>query len=557
MLKMHLNLKNTTMLKRFYLLILVVYVLQACGPKEATYTPSDEIVPIIPQPVEVSVMKEKADLSTISIVATAPEAQKLSPILQSILKAKNFTINADSEKKLALELVNDTTIHAEGYRLNVDEKGATIQASTGAGLFYGVQSFLQLVNAYGPQIPVIKITDYPRFEYRGMHLDVGRHMFPVEEVKKYIDLLAIHKMNRFHWHLTEDQGWRIEIKKYPALQEVGAYRKETVIGHASTADRKNKKNFDGKRYGGFYTQEEVKDIVKYAEDRYITVVPEIEMPGHALAALSAYPALGCTGGPYEAATTWGVFDDVFCAGKEETFTFLEGVMDEVIELFPGKYIHVGGDESPKTRWQKCPHCQKRIKSEKLKDEHALQSYFIQRMEKYLNSKGRQIIGWDEILEGGLAPNATVMSWRGEEGGIDAAKQDHDVIMTPGKWCYFDKYQDTTGTEPLAIGGYTPVSVVYSYEPVPPQLSAEEAKHVLGAQANVWTEYIPTSEHLEYMVYPRGVAMAEVLWTQKENKNYDSFLKRMKTHFKLLDELKVNYAKHILKDVEKARTSGNH
>lgn len=545
------------MLKRFYLIILAVYFLAACSPKEVTYTPSDEIIPIIPLPAEATVMKEKADLSTLSIAATGAEAQQMTPILESILKAKNFAITADGGKKLSLELVQDSTIKTEGYRLNVDDKGVSITASSGAGLFYGVQSFLQLVNAYGPQMPVVKVNDYPRFEYRGMHLDVGRHMFPVEEVKKYIDLLAVHKMNRFHWHLTEDQGWRIEIKKYPALQEVAAYRKETVIGHAGTANRNNKKDFDGKRYGGYYTQEEVKEIVKYAQDRYITVVPEIEMPGHALAALSAYPALGCTGGPYEAATTWGVFDDVFCAGKEETFAFLEGVMDEVITLFPGKYIHIGGDESPKTRWEKCPHCQKRMKTENLKDEHALQSYFIQRMEKYLNSKDRQIIGWDEILEGGLAPNATVMSWRGEEGGIAAAKQNHDVIMTPGNWCYFDHYQDTTGNEPLAIGGYTPVSEVYSYEPVPSQLSAAEAKHVLGAQANVWTEYIPTSEHLEYMVYPRGVAMAEVLWTQKDKKDYDSFLKRMKSHFKLLDELKVNYAKHILKDVEKATTSGTH
>jgi hexosaminidase len=546
------------MLQRFYLLILVVYILQGCSPKEVTYTPSDELLPVIPLPVEVSLMKEKIDISSISLAAQGQEEQQLGSLLEAFLKEKNIAVKPESAKKIQLQIVSDTTNKAEGYKLTVDDSGISILAKDGAGLFYGIQSLIQLVGAYGTQMPVMTIVDYPRFQYRGMHLDVGRHMFPTEFIKKYIDLLAFHKMNRFHWHLTEDQGWRIEIKKYPKLQEVAAFRNETVIGHARTADRNNKKNFDGKRYGGFYTQDEIRDIVKYAEARYVTIVPEIEMPGHALAALSAYPNLGCTGGPYTAATTWGVFDDVFCAGKDETFTFLEGVLDEVLELFPGKYIHIGGDESPKTRWEKCPHCQKRMKAENLKDEHALQSYFIQRMEKYLNGKGRQIIGWDEILEGGLAPNATVMSWRGEEGGIDAAKQNHDVIMTPGNWCYFDHYQDTTSkTEPLAIGGFTPVSEVYGYEPVPPQLSGAEANHVLGAQANVWTEYIPTAEHVEYMVYPRAVAMAEVLWTPKEKRNYNDFLKRMGTHFKRLDERKVNYAKHILKDVEKVGNSGSH
>lgn len=370
-------------------------------------------------------------------------------------------------------------------------------------------------------------------------------MFPVSFVKKYIDLLAYHKFNRFHWHLTEDQGWRIEIKKYPKLQEVAAYRKETLVGNYGSG------KYDGQRYGGFYTQEEVKDIVKYAADRYVTIIPEIEMPGHAVAALTAYPQLGCTGGPYEVRTTWGVADDVFCAGKEETFAFLQDVLDEVVPLFPGKYVHIGGDECPKTRWKKCPHCQKRIKTEKLKDEHALQSYFIQRIEKYLNGKGKQIIGWDEILEGGLAPNATVMSWRGEEGGIAAAQQGHDVIMTPGNWCYFDHYQDTSKTEPLAIGGFTPVSQVYSYEPLPEQLSAEESKHVLGAQANLWTEYIATPEYAEFMAYPRACALAEVVWSPKENKSYDDFVKRMATHVTRLDQLKVNYAKHITKEFPKS------
>jgi hexosaminidase len=371
-------------------------------------------------------------------------------------------------------------------------------------------------------------------------------MFPPAFVKKYIDLLAMHKLNRFHWHLTEDQGWRIEIKKYPKLQEVGAFRKETAIGRAGTKQRAQA-TFDGQRYGGYYTQEEIKDIVQYAADRYVTVIPEIEMPGHALAALASYPNLGCTGGPYQTATAWGIYDDVYCAGKEETFTFLQEVLDEVLPLFPSEYIHIGGDECWKTKWEKCKFCQKRIKTEKLKDEHGLQSYFIQRMEKYLNSKGRKIIGWDEILEGGLAPNATVMSWRGEAGGIAAAKQNHDVIMSPEDWCYLDHAQDTAGTEPVLERGYTPLVDVYTYEPVPSQLTSDEAKHVLGAQCNVWTEYMKTPELVEYMTYPRASALAEVVWSPKASRNYDDFIERMKAHTKRLDQLDVNYARHIEKE----------
>jgi hexosaminidase len=541
-----------------YILLLLALVV-ACSPKEVSRTKSTEILPIIPQPVSVSVFNEKISLNEgVLIQATSEDEKKVSLLLQEFLTSKNITGGTtDSQTKITLSTVSDTSLRDEGYKLTIGEKEIVIQAQKGSGLFYGMQTLIQLIGAYGKEIPQAEIIDYPRFSYRGLHLDVGRHMFPAEFIKKYIDLLAHHKYNRFHWHLTEDQGWRIEIKKFPKLQEVAAYRKETVIGHANTATRGNKKDFDGKRYGGYYTQEEIKDIVRFANDRHVTIIPEIELPGHALAALSAYPNLGCTGGPYEAATTWGVFDDVFCAGKEDTYRFLEGVMDEVVELFPGQYIHIGGDECPKTKWKSCPYCQRKIRSEKLEDEHELQSYFIQRMEKYLNSKGKRIIGWDEILEGGLAPNATVMSWRGEQGGIDAAKQNHDVIMTPGNWCYFDHYQDTAKSEPLAIGHYTPVSEVYSYEPIPPQLSEEEAKHVLGAQANVWTEYIPTSDHVEYMVYPRASAMSEVLWSPRSARNYDHFLKRMKKHFERLQGWDVNYAKHILTDVEKVSNSGSH
>jgi hexosaminidase len=409
-----------------------------------------------------------------------------------------------------------------------------------------MQTLIQIIPDNAKKIPFVEITDYPRFAYRGLHLDVGRHMFPVAFIKKYIDVLAHHKMNRFHWHLTEDQGWRIEIKKYPKLQEIAAYRSETQVGKGGTKARATAK-YDGQRYGGFYTQEEVKDIVKYAADRHVTVIPEIELPGHAQAALTAYPNLGCTGGPYEVAKGWGVFTDVYCAGKEETFTFLQDVFDEVLPLFPSKYIHIGGDECPKNKWKTCPYCQKRIKKEKLGDEHALQSYFIQRIEKYLNSKGRQIIGWDEILEGGLAPNASVMSWRGEEGGIAAAEQNHDVVMTPVGWCYFDYAQDTSASEPLSIGNYLPINKVYSYEPVPSQLNPEQASHILGAQANVWTEYMKTPEQVEYMVYPRASAMAEVVWSPKDQRDYPDFVDRMKTHVKRLADWKVNYAKQIEKE----------
>jgi hexosaminidase len=548
---MHKNAFMTPRLIPFFAGILMLF---SCGPKEVTKTASQQVLPIVPQPVSVKVYQEKADLSSgVTIAASSDDERKAGAVLGDFLKTRN--INAVEEGlAITLKTVTDTAIHTEGYRLNILPSGIAIEAQDGPGLFYGVQTLMQLIGAYGSNLPQAEIIDYPRFSYRGLHLDVGRHMFPLDAIKKYIDVMAHHKFNRFHWHLTEDQGWRIEIKKYPRLQEIAAYRKETVIGHASTATRGEKKEYDGKRYGGYYTQEEIREIVKYAADRYVTVIPEIELPGHALAALSAYPEFGCTGGPYEAATTWGVFDDVFCAGKEGTFEFLQGVLDEVVELFPGKYIHIGGDESPKTRWEACPHCQKRITNEKLKDEHELQSYFIQRVEKYLNSKGRQIIGWDEILEGGLAPNATVMSWRGEEGGIAASKQNHDVIMTPVNWCYFDYYQDSSKSEPLAPASYTPVKEVYSYEPIPPSLSGEEAKHILGGQANVWTEYIPNTDHLEYMVYPRASAMSEVLWSPRSARNYDNFLLRMKEHFERLDEWDVNYAKHILKDVEKVSNS---
>jgi hexosaminidase len=506
-------------------------------------------VSIVPKPVSVVMKNGTYSWSKeINVVADKSVGAELAELFSESLVVQGFLVNPKSKagNTVRLSITNEKSTPPEGYKLLINKNGAVISASSAAGLFYGSQSFLQLVAVEKHETPFVEITDYPRFAYRGLHLDVGRHMYPVAFIKKYIDVMAYHKFNRFHWHLTEDQGWRIEIKKYPKLTSVGGFRKESPVGRATTKTRASVK-YDGVPYGGFYTQEEIKEVVAYAKKRHVTIIPEIEMPGHAQAALAAYPDLGCTGGPYETATTWGVFTEVFCAGKEETFTFMQDVLDEVMALFPGEYIHIGGDECPKTRWKECPNCQERIADEKLKDEHELQSYFIGRVENYLNSKGRQIIGWDEILEGGLAANATVMSWRGEEGGIAAAKQNHKVIMTPGKWVYLDYYQDTAKTEPMAIVGYTPVSKVYNYEPVPPQLSAEESKYVIGSQCNVWSEYMKTPEHVEYMVYPRASAMAEVLWTPKEQKNYDEFVQRMKVHVQRLGSLKVNYAKHIEKE----------
>jgi hexosaminidase len=511
-----------------------------------SYGQTTDALSVIPKPVSEKRGKGKLTLKKdIIIAAQSADAKNVAIFLQDFLKTRSITSNlatsATAKSDINFNLQSDPPLGKEGYKLSISEKNISISANTGAGLFYGVQSLFQLLSSSNA-LPVVEIIDQPRFSWRGLHLDVARHFFPVSFIKKYIDLMAHFKLNTFHWHLTEDQGWRVEIKKYPKLQEVAAFRKETVVGRASTKTRSEAK-YDGIQHGGFYTQEEIKEVVAYASQRYVTIVPEIEMPGHAQAALAAYPYLGCTGGPYEVATSWGVFKDVFCAGKESTFTFLQDVLDEVIPLFPGKYVHVGGDECPKDSWKVCPNCQQKIKELNLKDEHELQSYFIQRMEKYINSKGKSIIGWDEILEGGLAPNAAVMSWRGEEGGIAAAQQNHDVVMTPEKWVYFDYYQAPRENEPLAIGGLTPLNVVYSYDPVPSSFTPALAKHILGSQGNVWSEYLTTTDYVEYMVYPRAIALSEVLWTPRESKNYENFVERLRANQKLLDSWKISYAKH--------------
>ena len=436
----------------------------------------------------------------------------------------------------------------EGYVLDVQADNVFLNGQTPNGVFYGIQTLRKAIPAQTTAtdilLPAGVINDEPRFPYRGLHLDVSRHFFPLEFIKEYIDLLALHNMNTFHWHLTDDQGWRIEIKRYPKLTEIGAMRNRTVIG-------KNSGKYDNTPYGGFYTQEEAREIVEYARERYIDVIPEVDLPGHMLAALAAYPELGCTGGPYEVCPEWGIFEDVLCIGNDKTFEFLEGVMEEIIDIFPSRYIHIGGDECPRTRWQSCPKCQARIKAEGLKAdknhtaEDRLQSYCMTRIEKFLNAHGRQIIGWDEILDGDVAPNATVMSWRGMEGGIKAAQLGHDVIMVPTSYAYLDYYQtDDLTDEPFGIGGYVPVEKVYSLEPVPATLTAEQAKHILGAQANLWTEYILTPEHAEYMILPRIAALCEVQWTQPEKKDFQDFAKRLVSLMNLYQRDGLNYAKHI-------------
>ena len=430
----------------------------------------------------------------------------------------------------------------EGYTISIRPKQINISGKN-AGLFYALQSFIQLFpleREATPRIPCTEISDEPRYKYRGMHLDVGRHMFPLNFIKKYIDVLAQYKLNTFHWHLTEDQGWRIEIKKYPMLTQVGGFRAQTLIGNYH--DRMPQW-FDNTPYGGYYTQDEIKEIVAYATSKYITVIPEIDMPGHSMAALAAYPELACNDnpGPFKVAEKWGVFEDVYCPGKEHTFKFMEDVLTEVMQLFPSSYIHIGGDETPKSRWEKCRFCQRRIRENKLKDEKALQSYFIRRIEKFVNSKGRQIIGWDEILEGGLAPNATVMSWRGMQGGIEAVKQNHDAIMTPGTFVYFDHVQGNSLQEPVSIGGHTPLQEVYSFNPTPVSLTPQQQKRIIGVQANVWTEYMKTPEKVEYMIFPRIYALSEVAWTQPEEKNYTDFLEnRVAVHLAKLEKTKTLY-----------------
>ena len=534
-----------------------VFMLFGCCSFRSFATNEYNIIPypqkLIPQKGTFTINKRTVIFCSFQQVEVLKLAQQFSNQFALVsgkrLVVRDISSNIDTTNTIIFQsnaLSPETT---EAYRLNISPKTIRIEAQAGNGFFYGLQTLYQLLptEIYGKKktnvriwtAPSVLIDDAPRFVYRGVHLDVCRHFYPVEFIKKYIDALAIHKINNFHWHLTDDQGWRIEIKKYPRLTEVGSYRKETLVGNY---DERFPQQFDGKPYGGFYTQDEAREVVAYAKERYITVIPEIELPGHAQAAIASYPYLSCKqDSTIKVATRWGIFPEVYCP-RESTFTFLEDVLTEIMAIFPSNYIHIGGDECPKDRWKTCQDCQSLIKTLNLKDENGLQSYFVERIEKFVNSKGRQIIGWDEILDGGLAPNATVMSWRGIRGGIAAAKSGHDVIMTPGAYCYFDKYQADPATEPTTIGGYLPLQIVYQFEPIPAELTEDEAKHVLGAQANVWAEYMPSTESVEYMAFPRVAAMSEVLWGSKNNRNWDSFRKRMISQFERYNQLNIKPSK---------------
>ena len=513
------------------------------------FLPLTAQVNVIPFPTNVELRPGRFGLYTpativVNSAAIMPEAKVLQRLLAGALPAEPAIQEEQGaalpDRAIFLAVPSDAELPAEGYKLRISTTGISLSAADRTGLFRGITTLEQLLPTrdIGDSLPCLTITDWPRFPWRGMHLDACRHFWSVEFTKKYIDLLARYKMNTFQWHLTEDQGWRIEIKKYPKLTEVGAWRSGSQVGPYS------RREYDSTRYGGFYTQEQIREVVAYAAARHITVVPEIEMPGHAMAALASYPQMGCTGGPYDVQKGWGVFDDVFCAGNDSVFTVLEDVLTEVMDLFPGQYIHIGGDECPKERWKTCAKCQARMRANGLKDEHALQSYFIQRIEKFVNSKGRTIIGWDEILEGGLAPNAAVMSWRGTEGGVAAAKEHHNVVMTPGSHCYFDHYQGDPANEPLAIGGFTTVQKVYSYEPIPAELTPEEAKYIMGAQGNVWTEYILMPEHATYMAAPRMCALAEVLWSPAAQRNEGSFVQRLEREFAWADARRLNFSRSL-------------
>ena len=475
------------------------------------------------------------------------DAQLLAEYLQTATRIRPALTTEMAGRNVIALSVGLNHANTEAYRLTVNKDRIVIAGASAAGTFYGIQTLRKAILQTGAQpftFPAVEITDYPRFGYRGAMLDVARHFFNVDEVKTFIDMLALHNINRFHWHLTDDQGWRIEIKKYPLLTQVSAFRKETVIG-------RNTGQFDGKPHGGFYTQEQAREIVKYAADRHIMVIPEVDMPGHMVAALAAYPQLGCTGGPYEVLKSWGVAHDVLCAGNPQTLTFAKDVLTEVMDVFPGEYINIGGDECPKTSWEKCPRCQARIKAEGLKAdgkhsaEERLQSYFMSEMASFITAHGRRVAGWDEILEGGIAPNATVLSWRGMEGGVEAARLGHDAVMCPVSHLYLDYYPTKDREqEPLAFNGFIPIEKTYDFNPVSPELTPQQAQHIIGVQANLWTEYMDNFPHVQYMALPRLAAACEVQWTMPEKKNFDDFAHRIPQLLSLYDKLHYRYGKHL-------------
>jgi hexosaminidase len=552
-------------MQRLYFLIVLLMV---PGALLAANSPDSIPMSIVPKPV----MMKRAPgefvinrMTTVLVEGTDQEDLRIARFFADRIRycggpLLEVRTMAEGDKNLAAVIFvhkkQPASMPAEGYELNVTPKQVRVTAGSGAGLFHAVQTLFQLlpseISRHNPpmsykewNLPAIKIKDYPRYPYRGMHLDVSRHFFPKEFVKRYIDLISMYKMNTFHWHLTDDNGWRIEIKKYPKLMQIAAWHTdhEDLPWNERPAQQPGEKA----TYGGYYSQDEIREIVQYAADRYVTVIPEIEMPAHSVEVLAAYPQFSCTGGPFTVPTgSYWPNIDILCAGNDSVFTFMEDVLTEVMALFPSKYIHIGGDEADKSNWKKCPKCQARIKSEGLKDEKELQSYFIKRIEKFIVSNKHKMIGWDEILEGGLAPEATVMSWRGVEGGIAAARQGHDAIMTPGAYCYFDHYQADPAFEPKAIGGLTTLKKVYSFEPTPAELNPTEAKHILGAQGNLWTEFIQTPAHAEYMAVPRMIALAEVTWSPKSHRNWKDFRNRMSEQYIRLSKMKVNYCKGSFK-----------
>lgn len=521
---------------------------------------------VVPLPSKMTPLQKDGfvlNAQTLIVVGSDNEdMQRNGRFLQQYLEEETgmkVSLSAKVEKGRSIVLrLNTKMLEPEGYRMTVDKKGVTIESLTPQGVFYGIQTLRkalilsdeerqQVKETAAVLLPAVDISDTPRFGYRGMHLDVARHFFSLDFVKEYIDMMVLHNMNTFHWHLTDDQGWRMEIKRYPKLAEKGGWRNYTVLGRNSILD-------DGTRYGGYYTQEEMKEIVKYAKERYITVIPEIDMPGHMLGALTAYPELGCTGGPYEVEGHWGVFDDILCAGKEETFRFIEGVLEEVMDIFPSEYIHIGGDEAPRTRWEKCPLCQERIKKEHLtakgdqSPEARLQGYFTKRVEAFVQSKGRKLIGWDELLDSDVNPSATIMSWRGVEGGLTASGKGHDVIMSPISHCYFNFYlvEDHDWGEPFAFAEVIPMEKTYSFDPAPTSLSEQARNHILGAQGNLWSEYIHYDSEAEYQVLPRMGALSEVQWMQPSQKDFKAWVERERRLTLLYNRKGWAFAKHIFK-----------
>lgn len=546
-----------TFMKRSFLLSLLMMVIAA-----ASAAPKADYAKVVPVPDKIvpnarggsyELAASTRIYYTSGQADMARNAQFLAQYIKDMTKLSltPAAVKGKGKDGISLVLAPKAKLAPEAYEISVDRKGVTITGKTAAGVFYGIQTLRKslpvLQSAGTVELPAARVEATPRFGYRGMMLDCSRHFFPVKFVKEYIDLIALHNMNRLHWHISDDQGWRFSVPGYPKLTEVGSKRAQTVLGHNSEVE-------DGTPYGGYYTDDEIRDIVKYAAERYITIVPEVDMPGHMMAALASYPELGCTGGPYKTGKYWGVYRDILCAGNEKVYSFIKDVLDHVCDLFPGQYIHIGGDESPRVRWEHCPKCQAMIAKLGLKDkdgqakEALLQGYFANRVQKYLETKGRRVIGWDELLGCDVDTSATIMSWRGAEPGAKGAALGHDVIMSPSTSLYFDHYQSkNTGEEPMAIGGFSDVKNVYNTELVAPELDAKAKAHIIGVQANLWTEYIASPNYAEYMVLPRMAALSEVQWLQPSEKNYDAFVKRTDSLRHIYELYGYTYAHHLWPD----------